>query len=237
MNKRTKDIGRSIPPHHQSAVVAEPSDGAFDLPSFAIAPEGAAVLAALLFPIPAMRRNLLDTAGRQAVPEGIAVIRLVHDQAFGFRARATRTSGAYAHRAERFFRERDLRRTGRMDGYSQRNTLAVCQYHKLCALPAFGLSDITPPFLAGAKVPSRKASFQSIPCCPLSSARKARQMFNQMSWSAHIFNRRQQVLGLGYRSGKSCQRAPVRRIQRMPSRHERLFCHGRPRLLNLGRWG
>jgi hypothetical protein len=47
--------------------------------------------------------------------------------------------------------------------------------------------------------------------------------------SSHILNRRQQVDPFGYSSGRSRHRAPVRRTQRMPSRHARLDAEGRPR--------
>jgi hypothetical protein len=45
------------------------------------------------------------------------------------------------------------------------------------------------------------------------------------------------VLGLGYLSGKSFQRAPVLRIQRMPSSTRRLSAQGRPLLERLGSSG
>jgi hypothetical protein len=32
-----------------------------------------------------------------------------------------------------------------VNGHSQRNTLAVCQYHKLCAFPTFCLAEAGPP--------------------------------------------------------------------------------------------
>jgi hypothetical protein len=120
---------------------------------------------------------------------------------------------------------------------SQRNTLAVDHHHPLCAFPPLGFPNSRPPFLAGAKLPSAKASLQSN--CPRSSRveRKACQMASHTSSSSHFCNRRQQVEGLGYWSGRSCQRAPVRRIHKMPSKTARLGAQGRPPFLDLGRTG
>jgi hypothetical protein len=52
--------------------------------------------------------------------------------------------------------------------------------------------------------------------------------------SSHRWRRRQQVAGDGYSCGKSRQRAPVLRTQRMPSRTSRLSRNGRPLLLSFG---
>jgi hypothetical protein len=75
-----------------------------------------------------------------------------------------------------------------------------------------------------------KASSQSKSPDASNCDRKIRQIFNQSSRSSQRFSRRQQVQGLGYRRGRSCQRAPVRNIHRMPSRTSRLLLRGRPPL-------
>ena len=62
-------------------------------------------------------------------------------------------------------------------------------------------------------------------------------MSSQTSCSSHSCRRRQQVDGLGYSSGKSCQRAPVRKIHRIPSKHGRLGLHGWPPFFDLGSGG
>jgi hypothetical protein len=49
-----------------------------------------------------------------------------------------------------------------MEGNSQRKTLAVCQYHKLCAFALARLADVETPFFAGMKVASMKHSLQRI---------------------------------------------------------------------------
>lgn len=237
MDKCLKDLMASVPAHDEPTEVTQPSNGTFDFPSLSVTAQGAAVLAFGFAPVASMGRDLLYATGGQPVAEGVAVVGSVQDEPLGFDGLQTTVLPANADIAQRLFRERDLRRTGRVNGHSQRNTLAVCQYHNLCAFPTFRLSHARPPFFAGMNVASRKASLQS--SCPRSSSspKKARQTFSHTPCSVHIFSRRQHVLGLGYRPGRSCHRAPVRRIHRMPSRHSRLLRQGRPRLLSSGKCG
>ena len=60
------------------------------------------------------------------------------------------------------------------------------------------------------------------------SPRNCRQILSHVPSSSHSRKRRQHVLGLGYLSGRSFQRAPVLSIQRMPSKHRRSLSGGRP---------
>ena len=197
MNEGLEDMRTSIPSNDESPEVAEPSDRPFDLPSFAIASQRAAVLTCQPRSIAPMRRDLLDAATRQAVPKRVAVVGPVEDQSLRPGPPKAAVCAAEEDTIQRVFGERDLRRAGGVNGHSQRNTLAVCQYHKLCALPTFRRSDAAPPFFAGMNVPSRNASLQSSRPCSSSSPRKARQMVSHTPSSVHSFNRRQQVLGLG----------------------------------------
>jgi hypothetical protein len=101
---------------------------------------------------------------------------------------------------------------------SQRNTLAVDHHHPLRALAAFGLPDPSAPFFAGAKLPSANASDQSSWPWASSWAKKLRHALSHTPCSSQSRRRRQQVLGDGKRSGRSCHRAPERKIHRMPSK-------------------
>jgi hypothetical protein len=125
-------------------------------------------------------------------------------------------------------REFDFRGRCRGKGASDRNTLAVDHHHPLCSFAPFGRANKGPPFFAGAKLPSMKASCQS--SAPFSSSmdRNFRQTSSQTPCSSQSLNRRQQVDGLGYQSGRSCHRAPVLSTQRIPSRTMRLSAGGRP---------
>jgi hypothetical protein len=84
--------------------------------------------------------------------------------------------------------------------------------------------------LAGAKLPSRKASSHFSKPSASSAPSSARQASSHTSCSSHCFRRRQQVGGEGNSSGKKRQAAPVCRTHRMPSKHARFEAHGRPRL-------
>jgi len=64
--------------------------------------------------------------------------------------------------------------------------------------------------------------------------RNTRQIFSQTAYSSQSRNRRQKVEGCGNFSGRSCQRAPHRRIHRIPSSIRRFSIHGRPTLHCLG---
>src|SRR6516225_82661 len=72
------------------------------------------------------------------------------------------------------------------------------------------------------------------------SLRNARQISSQISCSSQSRKRRQQVEGEGNSSGKSHQRAPLRKIHKMPSSTLRSSAGGRPpcgRFLRLGSKG
>src|SRR5271157_5416739 len=136
----------------------------------------------------------------------------------------------YADRRQRRLREFDFRRGCRVKVVSQRKTAAVDHHHPLRPLAPLGFSDCAAPFFAGAKLPSRNDSLHFNCWRSLSSLRNARQMFNQTPCSSQSRSRRQQVEGCGKFSGISCQRAPLRRIHRIPSSTWRFSIHGRPPL-------
>jgi hypothetical protein len=172
--------------------------------------------------------DLMIMANEQAPAKRIAVVALVgnHSQRPSF-GTATASAG-HRNLAQGAFGQRHFSRTRRLQLGSQRNTLAVDHHHPLCALALLGFSDADAPFLAGAKLPSRNASLQSRRAFWSSSERNCRQILSQVPSSSQRRKRRQHVLGLGYLSGRSFQRAPVRRIQRMPSKYEAIVSPGSP---------
>jgi hypothetical protein len=113
---------------------------------------------------------------------------------------------------------------------SKWNTLTVDHHHPLCSLAFLSFPDSRAPFFAAAKLPSIKASVQSRICLLSSSARNARHMSSQRSCSSHRSKRLLHVLPLGKGSGTSLQRAPVLKIQSMPSSTALLPIGGRPLL-------
>jgi hypothetical protein len=122
----------------------------------------------------------------------------------------------YADRRERGLRELDFCRGCRAKEVSQRKGAALDHHHPLRPLAPLGLSDSRAPFFAGAKLPSRNDSLQFNCWRWFNSLRNARQTFSQTPCSPQSGSRRQHVEGCGNSSGKSCQRAPLRKIHKIP---------------------
>ena len=220
---------QAIVANDQSAKVTEPREGAFHFPAPSVAPQRSPILLARLAAVPAVRCDQLDSSCRQPFPQRVTVISTIGNDTPGFLPWPPAAMlPAYADGRECFFREPRLVRGSRVKLLSQRNTLAVDHHHPLRALAPLGFSDFRAPFLAGAKLPSRNDSLQLSCLRWFSSARNARQMVSQMPCSSQSRSRRQHVVGEGNSSGKSCQRAPLRKIHKMPSRTLRSFAGGRP---------
>src|ERR1700682_5793770 len=228
----------TIVANHQAAKVAEPSQGAFHFPATPVPAQRPAILGARLPAIPAMRRHQFDPSCRQPLAQRIAVVGAIGNHTPRFLAwPSPAMSPGYVDRRERFFRQLDLVGRCRVKLLSQRNTLAVDHHHPLRALAPLGFSDFRAPFFAGAKLPSRNDSLQFSCSRWFSSAKNARQMVSQPPCSSQSRSLRQQVAGEGNSSGKSCQRAPLRRIHRIPSRTWRSFARGRPPRRDLRSFG
>ena len=238
MKERLVNGQRAIVAHHQSTEVTEPGEGAFHGPSSSVTPQRPAVLRGGLATILAMRNDQLDATPGQSLAQRITVVAAVGNDAFRLLPRTSWPMlPSYADRRERRFRQPDLRRGGRVKVVSQRKTRAVDHHHPLCPLAPLGFPDSAAPFFAGAKLPSRNASLHFNCWRSFSSARNARQISDQTSCSSQSRSRRQQVDGDGNASGKSCQRAPLRSIHKMPSSTWRLPARGRPPRGRLGRFG
>lgn len=216
-----------FPTGNQSSVIAEPGDGSLNLPSSFVTPERPSILPLFSFVLTG-RNYKLNALHLKLVTELVRIICLITDQAFRL---------PITDLFQRLICKCYLMRAGRVNGHSQRNTLAVCQYHEFCALPPLGFTDFEAPFLAGTKLPSIKHSAQSICRFFSSTLIKTLHILSQVPSSSHCFKRLQQVLGCGYRSGRSFHLAPVLRIQRTPSKTSRFLFQGRPLLFNLGNRG
>ena len=177
-----------------------------------------------------MRNNKINFQLFTPLAKRIAVVSFIAYQARRALFWTTTTFAGNLYRFKRLFRELDLRGRCRGKGASNRNTLAVDHHHPLRSFAPFGRANKGPPFFAGAKLPSIKASCQSSAPFSSSMERKFLQTSSQTPSSSQSLNLRQQVDGLGYRSGRSFHRAPVRSTQRIPSRTSRLSIAGRPPL-------
>jgi len=232
------DGDRAIVADDQSAEVAEPGESAFHLPAMPVATQRSTILGARLVAIPAVRCYQFDPACRQPLAQRITVVGAIGNYTRWFLAWPSAVvSPGHPDRRERFFREPDLARGCRVKLLSQRNTLAVDHHHPLRTLAPLGFSDFAAPFFAGAKLPSRNDSLQSSCSRWFSSAKNARQMVSQTPCSSQSRSRRQHVAGEGNSSGKSCQRAPLRKIHRIPSSTLRSLDGGLPPRGRRGRFG
>jgi hypothetical protein len=232
------NLKRAIVAHDQAAEVAEPRKGSLDDPAAPIAAQRPTILGGRLSPVFAMRGNQFDAARCQLPPQRIAIVASVRDEAPGVLPRTpTAMPSSYPDRGERCLDPLDLRRGCRRKVVSQRKTRAVDHHHPLRPLASLGLADSAAPFLAGAKLPSRNDSLHFNCWRSFSSPRKARPIFSQTSCSSQSPSLRQQVEGEGNSSGKSCQRAPLRKIHKMPSSTLRSGAGGRPPRGRGGRLG
>ena len=138
---------RAVITNNQVTEVAEPRQGALDFPAPSVASQRSSVLGHGLASIPSMRRDQFDPALRQPLPQRVAVVTTVGDQAQRFLPRPTRVgSAAYMDRRERRFREPRFVWGCRTKVVSQRKTLAVDHHHPLRALATLGFSDSRAPF-------------------------------------------------------------------------------------------
>ena len=219
----------------QSAELTEPCVGALDDPAAFVSPELPSVLVFSPLVILAVRNDEVDAALLEPFAQRVGVVGAVGDYPFRLRSRTSLGTGDLDF-GERGFRKRNFSRRGTFKPNSQRKTATVDQYHPLRALAALGFTDRGAPFFAGAKLPSRNVSSHFSSPSPSSAPSSARHASSQTSCSSHCFNRRQQVAGEGYLSGKNRHAAPVCSTQRMPSKQARLDAQGRPRL-SLRRFG
>ena len=213
----------------QAAELTEPGIGPLDDPATFVTSEFATIFVAPLFVIAAVRNDQIYAAFFQPFAQRVGVVGAVGNHPF--RLLPWTTLGTRdADFCERGFRKRSFSRRGTFQPNSQRKTLTVDQYHPLRALAALGFTDCSAPFLAGAKLPSRKHSSHFSKPSPSSAPSSARHASSHTSCSSHCFSRRQQVGGEGNSSGRKRQAAPVCSIHRMPSKQARFAAHGRPRL-------
>jgi len=215
--------------YQEPSKLAEPCVGSLDDPAPLVSAQFPPVFIAPLLVVDPVRGDQFDASLLQSFAQWIRVVNPVGDHPFRFLPRTAFDSGD-ADFLERGFRKRNFSRRGTFKPNSQRKTLTVDQYHPLRSLAALGFADCSAPFLAGAKLPSRKASSHCSKPSPSKAPSNVRQASSQTSCSSHRFKRRQQVAGEGYLSGRNRRAAPVHNTQRMPSRQSRFEAQGRPRL-------
>lgn len=222
---------------HETPKRAKPGKGPLDFVSPAVSVSHATVLLPFFLPVLPVGRQEGDPSSFQPVPERVTVIPLVGDESLGPRFGATFPSNMDPDVLQGLFSQGHFRWRGRVDVASQWNTLTIDHHHPLRSFAPLGFSDCRAPFFAGAKLPSMKASLQSRIPSLSSWERKVRQIFSHTPSSSQRLSLLQQVAGLGYRSERSFQRAPVRKTHRIPSITLRSFALGRPLLRGISSLG
>jgi hypothetical protein len=226
LKEASKVIELELPADEQSPEVAQPSEQAFDFPSSPVAPERAAILRFLPFPVAFVRRDQRHTVVFQSFVQRIGIVCPIPDQPLWAASSKAPLKGSLD--------KGDFMRASTCCVDGDRNTMAVCDCHDLGALATLGLPDTSAPFLAEANVPSMKHSLKSsLPRLRKSSAKVSSSCRNTPELT-HAWNRRWQVWYGGNRSGMSCQRAPVRNIHSTPSNTARVSAGGLPRPSSLG---
>ena len=213
----------------QPTKLSEPCVGSLDDPASSIAAQLAAIFIASVPAVLPVGYDQLDASFAEPLAQRVRVVGLIGD--YSFRLLPGAAFGARdADFAERGFRKTSFSRRGTFKPNSQRKTLTVDQYHPLRTLATLGFAHCGAPFLAGAKLPSRKVSSHCNKPSPSSAPSSARQASSQTPCSSHCFSRRQHVAGEGYLSGRNRHAAPVWSTHKIPSRQARFEVQGRPRL-------
>src|SRR5580698_7835893 len=206
---------------HQSAKVEEPGKEPLDFVTSHITAQGAAVLSRHA-PVDLIRCDYFRAVLLpQLFIQPVAVVGLVANQAlrhFGHNPRFQCGDDQF-----------HFSRRSAFCPQGERKTMAVCKAHDLGTLAPLGLPDLSPPFLAGTKVPSTKHSFKSNPPASWRCCASVTNRFSITPDFTQFWKRRCAVWCGPYRGGKSCQGAPVRRIHKAPLSTVRRSLHGRPR--------
>src|SRR5277367_842014 len=206
---------------HQPAEVEQPCKEAFDLPAPPVSSQRTSVLGGFT-PVDFVGRNHFRAVLlHQLFIESVTVVRLVPDQPFGHIGHHPCLQGG-GHQFH-------FSRRSAFCPQGERKTMAVRNAHDLGALAPLGFPHQSPPFLAGTKVPSTKHSFRSNPPASLRCCASVTRSFSITPERTQFWYRRCTVWYAPYRGGKSCQRAPVRRIHSTPSSTLRRSPQGRPR--------
>jgi len=209
----------------EASKLSQPCVGSLDDPAPLVPPQFTSVLVAPLLVVLPVRHNQFNAALLESLAKRIGIVTTVgYDSLRSLPRPASRPRDADF--AECGFRKRSFSRRGTFKPNSQRKTLTVDQYHPLRALATLGFTDCGAPFLAGAKLPSRKLSSHFNKPSPSSTPSSVRQAFSHTPSSSHCFNRRQQVAGDGYWAGRNRHLS----THKMPSRQTLFEAHGRPRL-------
>jgi hypothetical protein len=203
------------------AELLQPREQPLDLPPSLVATQRAAILRGGFRSVRLVRRDHLDALLSKFFVQRVRVVSLIADQPLrSLRGKTLKES---------FSDKGDFMRRSRFRVDREWKTRRVCHCHELRAFTALGLTNSPPPFFATMNVPSIKHSLRSISPRSRRSSASASRTRRSVPSRDHCWNLRWQVWYGGNLSGKSCQRAPLLRIQSTPFITSRVSFHGRPR--------
>ncbi len=212
--------------HHNSPKVLQPRKKSLNLPTPLVAAKFSTVLCLCSLTISFVRRNHFDSELFQLLVQRIRVIRLVADHPL-----RSLVGEAFADGSPDKF---DFVRRSTCRVNSERKTSAVCRCRQLRTFAPTGFSHRKAPFLAEANAPSMKVSDKSSFPQVCKSSAKITNTHLSLPSRTHCWKRRWQVWYGGKRSGKSCQRAPLRKIHSTPFITSRSERRGLPRVAIIG---
>lgn len=212
----------TFPTYHQTPEVFQPCEKPLDFPAPPVTPEFSTVLAVRSCTAATVRCDQLDSVFGQPIVQSSTVISLVANQALrllGYEAAFDRNPNQLL-----------LMRCSTRNPKGDRKTMAVCDCHELGPFADERSTNAIAPFFAPMKEASIKVS--SRPSCPRAnkSSANAQRMPSSTPARCHCWKRRWQVWYGPYRSGRSCQGAPVRNTHNIPFSTCRACRQGLPRL-------
>ncbi len=145
--------------HHDSSIVRNPSESALDSISSPVSIPQSVILSIEVPMILPIRDQETDSSFLESLSSRVAVVGLVSDYPLGSGSWSSWSAFWDSDLSNNLIKERDLSRRGRVGMASERNTLAIDQYHTLCSLAPLGLPDSRALFL-----PERSSHPQTL--CP-----------------------------------------------------------------------
>jgi len=169
MEDPEKILGISFVSNDQPTVVLQPGKQPFNFPPTAI-PSQASQILSFVFPVTAVWRDQFDAKRVEFCLELVGVVGIVTDEVL---------RSFWNHHSDQGGEGQfDFMWSSTLDVYGNGQTVAVCNGHDFRTLAALCFANLGAPFLAGAKLPSIKASRTSkTPLALRSNARASRTLF------------------------------------------------------------
>jgi hypothetical protein len=204
--------------HDHAPIVIHPPEASLDLPPMALVGASADRPSMLgTTPVTAHeRRNPgLEAPSPQMLPEGPAIIRLVHDRLPGLCARAASPLW-HLHRRQCRLGQHAFMRLCPIHSQPDGQAIVVGNSHNFRAFAHLGFANAQAPFFAGTKCPSTNVCAHSSLPWASNQCNNARQIRSHVPCLDQAQKRRQQVAGELYTRGTSSRPHPVFNMQRMP---------------------